>query len=247
MASAFSSVEPCLVVLVLLMCAGGCMRQEGRNEDCRWPGETRNHPPTSRHLSADAEFAEDLAIRYADRHYGLHTPGWVSWEVYGDARDHCMADQFDQIAKEHGVSAQVVSASLGQNRVLVDLAESLTFFFFYCVAAAMATRILWRRYVPIDHAWIAPGIMLVLISLVFAIGGTMLGEIWAGLIESFRIGNGHLSYRSWRLLWSRHHIEIFVGMLFLFWLIAAEMYRRSQASATLNSGPANITAGSILR
>lgn len=245
MARAFSSVEPRLfAVFALLACAGGCMRLEGRNADCRWPGEIGNHPPTSRHLSADAEFAEDLAIRYADRHYGLHTPGWVSWEVYGDARDRCMAEQFDQIAKEHGVSAEAVSASLGQNRVLVDLAESLTFLFFYCVAAVKATRILWRSYAPIDHAWIAPGIMLVFISLVFAIGGTMLGEIWSGLVESFRIGNGHLSYRSWRLLWSRHHIELFVGMLILFWLVAAEMYRRSQPGGSSSSDPANIAATS---
>jgi hypothetical protein len=111
---------------------------------------------------------------------------------------------------------------------LSDLAESLTFLFFYCVAAVMATGILWRRYVPIDHTWIAPGIMLVFISLVFAIG----------------IGNVHLSYRSWRLLWSRHHTELFVGMLILFWLVAAEMYRRSQPSGSLNSDPANITATS---
>lgn len=233
MARVFFSVKPLIAAFVLIVCGSGCVRRQGRNSDCKWPGETSNHPPTSRHLSADAEFSEDLAIRYADRHYGLHTPGWVSWEVYGDERDRCMAELFDQIAKEHGVSAQVVSASLGQNRVLVDLAESLTFLFFYCVAAVMATRILWRRYVPIDHAWIAPSIMLVFISLVFAIGGTMLGEIWAGLIESCRIGNGHLSYRSWRLLWSQHHTELFVGMLILFWLVAAEMYRGSLAHSPL--------------
>src|SRR5215471_11549343 len=57
-----------VIVMVFILGAGGCVRRDGRNSDCRWPGETSNHPDSARHLSADAEFAEDLAIRYADAH-----------------------------------------------------------------------------------------------------------------------------------------------------------------------------------
>jgi len=69
----------------------GCARRDGRNADCRWPGEIPAQPSDTRHLSSDAEFAEDLAIRYADTHYGLRTPGYASGEAYGAARDRCMA------------------------------------------------------------------------------------------------------------------------------------------------------------
>jgi len=233
MARAFSSVRlRLLAAFVLLACGSGCIRRDGRNSDCRWPGEAGSHPPTSRHLSADAELAEDLAIRYADTHYGLRTPYYVSGEVYGAARERCMAELFDEVAKQHGVSVQAVSASLGRNRVLIDLAVSLPFVLFYCVAAVAATRMVWRRYAPTDHGWITPGIMVVFVSLIFAIGGTMLGEIWAGFIETYRIGNDHLSYRAFRLLWSRHQAALFVVILILFWLVAAEMYRRSRPSSS---------------
>src|SRR6202795_1949317 len=45
--------EPCLViVIVFVLGAGGCVRRDGRNADCRWPGETSNHPVSARRLSA---------------------------------------------------------------------------------------------------------------------------------------------------------------------------------------------------
>jgi len=63
-----------VVVMFFVMGAAGCVRRDGRNSDCRWPKETSNHFGSARHLSADAEFAEDLAIRYADAHFGLRSP-----------------------------------------------------------------------------------------------------------------------------------------------------------------------------
>jgi len=42
-------------------------QRDGRNSECGWPGEASNHAVGARHLSADAECTEDLAILYADR------------------------------------------------------------------------------------------------------------------------------------------------------------------------------------
>jgi hypothetical protein len=99
-----------LSTVVLLLCATGCVRHDGRNSDCRWPAETASRPADARHLSADAEFAEDLAIRYADSHHGLRTPYYVSGEAYDAARDRCMAELFEQIAKwPYPVSTNPVS------------------------------------------------------------------------------------------------------------------------------------------
>jgi hypothetical protein len=63
-----------VIGMVCVLGASGCVRRDGHNSDCRWPGETSNHSVSARHLSADGEFAEDLAIRYADVHFGLRTP-----------------------------------------------------------------------------------------------------------------------------------------------------------------------------
>src|SRR5690349_16383512 len=106
------------IVIVFVVSAGGCVRRDGRNSDCRWPREATTHPVSARHLSVDAEFAEDLAIRYADAHFGLHSPS--PSENYGVERDRCMERLFAEIGKEHGVPIEQVSGSLGQNRAYID-------------------------------------------------------------------------------------------------------------------------------
>lgn len=89
------------VVLVFVLAAGGCVRRDGRNSNCRWPGETSNHPVSARHLSVDAEFAEDLAIRYAYIHIGRHSPN--PSEDYVPEPDRFMERWFEAIGTEHGV------------------------------------------------------------------------------------------------------------------------------------------------
>ena len=109
--------------MVFALSAGGCVRRNGRNSDCRWPGEPPTRPVSARHLSADAEFAEDLAIRYADAHFGLRSPN--PSEAYDAERDRCMEKLFAEIGKDHGVPMEQVSGSLGQNRAYIDMAEIL--------------------------------------------------------------------------------------------------------------------------
>ncbi len=213
-----------VIVMVFLLGAGGCIRRDGRNSDCRWPGETSNHPVSASHLSADAEFAEDLAVRYADAHFGLRSPN--PSENYGAERDRCMERLFEEIGKEHGVSVEQVSGSLGQNRAYIDMVEVLPFALLYSLAAIVGARMLWRRYAPAENGW-APGITMALfVSLALAAGGTMLGEVWNWFVEGYRIGNQHMSYRANRLLWARHRYELFGAAVMIFWLAAINAARR---------------------
>ena len=71
-----------------------------------------NALPTRGISAPDSEFAEDLAIRYADIHHGLRTPHFVSGEAYDAARDRCLETLFEEIAKTHGVATGAVSNSL---------------------------------------------------------------------------------------------------------------------------------------
>jgi len=210
------------VTLSFILGAAGCVRRDGRNSDCRWPPENAHHDASARHLSGDAEFAEDLAIRYADTHHGLRTPYYVSGEAYSAARDRCMRALFDQIAREHGVPVEQVSNSLGRNRALIDVAESLPFVLLYVFVVAVVVPVNWRRYSPDEQTW-TPGITMALfLSLAFAAGGTMLGEVWFWLAEGYRIGNGHMSYQTGRLFWVRHRPELFAGAVIVFWVAAIE-------------------------
>jgi hypothetical protein len=210
--------------LIVLGLAGG-VRRDGRNSDCQWPGESATHRASAWHLSEDAEFAEDLAIRYADVHHGLRTPYFVSGGAYTAARDSCMATLFAQIAREHGIPVQDVYSSLGRNRVSIDLIGILPFVLVYCFAVAAVTRVIWRRYPPVEDGWIPGIVMFLLLSFAFAVGGVMLGEVWSWIVERYRVGNPHMSYRAQRLIWSRHPTALFTGAMVIFWLAALDSVR----------------------
>lgn len=183
--------------MVFVLGAGGCVRRDGRNSDCRWPGEASSSSHvTARHLSADAEFAEDLAIRYADTHFGPRSPN--PSETYPTERDRCMQTLFEAIAREHGVAVEQVSGSLGRNRAYIDVAELLPFALLYGFAVMLAARMIWGRY-PAEYGYATGIIMAVFVSLVLAVGSTMVGEQWNWFVETHRIGNNHISYRADRL------------------------------------------------
>ena len=222
-----SPARPTLIAaLMLFLCTTGCLRRDGRNSDCRWPSETITHSATGQHLSEDAEFAEDLAIRYTDVHHGLRTPYYVSGEAYVAGRNRCIAALFQQIAEEHGVPIDRVYSSLGQNRTDIDIGENLPFALLYFLAAAAAARLILKHYPPAEDGWFPGAIMLLFVSLVFALVGTMLGESWSFVAETYRLGNSHMSLRADRLVWVRHRTAFFVAALIVFWLASAERYRR---------------------
>ena len=217
-------------VLVVLSAATGCIRREGRNSDCRWPGEASGGPATPRHLSADAEFAEDLAIRYADTHHGLRTPGYVSGEAYSSARDSCMRALFQEIGKTHDVPPEQVAAALGRNRGLIDLAINIPFAVTYSLAAFAMVRFIRRRYPAAEYGQASAVVMCAFVSLVFAALASMAGEQWSWVVETNRIGNAHMSYRVQRQLWPQHRAALFASSLVIFWAIALASGRRQVSS-----------------
>ena len=178
------------------------------NSDCRWPGEMAG----PRNLTADAVFAEDLAVRYADAHRGLHSGHFESWAAYGRARDTCMAGLFEIIATARGVTSEQVRESLTVRSPGWDLAVMLSFALLYIVAAYAIVRHLEK----IEAAFV----MKAYASLAVSLAGVLLGEIWALSAEGMRIGTGHMSYRVWRVPWLHHEPALFAAGLVLFWIVA---------------------------
>jgi hypothetical protein len=205
----------------------GCARREGRNPDCRWPGEPdAGHAVTAYHLSRDAEFAEELAIRYADTHHGLRS-GHFALEIYVQSRNRCLGTMFSEIGKTHGVPPAKVFEALGRNRKEIDLAVNLPFFLLYTLAGYLAVRRIRSRYH--SDGWMVAAVMIAVCSLIFGVGGVLLGEMWSGTAESIRIDSGHLSYRTERLPWIRYQGELFCVNVVLFWIVAGVVFRSALA------------------
>jgi hypothetical protein len=233
------------MALLVLLGTTACVRRDGRNSDCRWPAENPRHRADARHLSADAEFAEDLAIRYADAHYGRHSQN--PSEAYGEERDRCMERLFAEAAEEHGVAPEQVAMSLGRDRGYIDLAISMPFLVLYCFAAAALARWVWNRYPPVEEGWIPGAVMTLFLSLFIAAGSALLGEQWNWFAETQRIGNGHMSYRADRLWWGTHRLELFAGAVVVFWVFGMVTGRPVMRLLRADRAPPSNPAAAVRR
>jgi len=217
------------ISLLVLVCIPGCARRDRPDSNCEWPHETAIALDLSkerqlRHLNDDAQAAEDLAIRYADAHNGRRSGNFVGLKEYARARDKCMAALFQAIGNNHAVTQTQVRESLAHRRTSLDLAVILSFAVLYGAGASSMARQIWRRFPP-DEGRIVGAMITLIASAVVSLAGVLLGEIWSLAIETFRVGNGHLSYRVDRVPWVQHRLGLFVGGVVLFWLVAGFRYR----------------------
>jgi hypothetical protein len=214
----------------MFACLYACSRHTSANSDCKWPNENSrkqlNLASSSdrQHLSDDAEFAEDLAIRYADVARGLHTKNFEGIAEYNQARNTCMASLFRIVAGVHGVSTEAVQRSLGHRRVSFDLAVFFSFALLYGWGASLLSRWLSGLYGS-SETKLTIIVMTVVVSLLAGIAGVMLGEQWSWIWETYRIGNQHMSYRATRIPWTHHRGGLFlVGTVVV--LLIAWLHRR---------------------
>jgi len=218
-----------LLPALLLTTFAGCVRRDGSNTDCKWPGEadaTKLRPDQTgyaRHLTADAEFAEELADRYALR------KGRGNLQSYELARAQCADAMFSEVARMHGVTTTEVTGHLGTNRALIDIPMNLPFFLLYVLASAAMARRIWKSSPPSEGS-LAGTAMVLLWSVAFGVIGVLSGELWSITTESFRIGAGHLGIRASRLPWARYRSTLAACLVVLFWLVAAVQARLSKGN-----------------
>ncbi len=215
------------MIMFILLLAGpaACSGNNRRNSDCEWPRETAtsldlHNSGQLQHLSNDALLAEDLAIRYADVHWGQRSGHFAGGDVYVAKRDACMAALFNAIAKNHEVTTQQVRDSLARRCLSFDVAVLLSFAALYWFVAGHVARRVCRRF-PVRESPAATLSFTAVTSVAVSLAGALLGETWSFYAEGIRLGNQHLSYRAMRVPWVSHRMEFFLACVFLYWLAAA--------------------------
>ena len=226
-------VKPRLTFLVLA-CAllTGCVPESsGTDALCQWRPDSRHRGNLSpEQLSADAEKAEDLAVRYADGHGRPGTnPGSTS-EHYHRTIDQCMDSLFQAVANQHHVTPQEVRGSINKHRsTSLDVAVMLSFGLLYAYFVNRFVRGIWRRFPPKRDRLLGILATAVIAPIAGLLGGVA-GELWAFQAECIRIGYGHLVGRFDRTLWARDRPGILVAGIIIFWTLSWLRYQEAESA-----------------
>ena len=210
-----------LLLLVIITTLSGCARpgDHAVSPNCEWiesDGRTLNLATYAdrRHLRFDAATAEDMAIRWADQHYG-HMPEW-------DQRlQECRETLFTGVARTHGVDIAAVRQYSGERDVVVDAAVILGFTLIYAAVAYYFAGRIRRRFPPGDPGfWVMASTMAAGISLV----GVLMGVLGSIVVETVRLNSVHLSYRMFRIPFREYWLIFFVGGVIVFISAALKRY-----------------------
>jgi len=97
------------------------------------------------------------------------------------------------------------------------------------IAVARLASAFMLRGALADSCALAAG-MILAAALVAGVAAVMAGGMFIGLIESVRVGNGHMSYRVDRLPLRHRPMETFAVSATVFAVVAAAQYRRTRAN-----------------
>ena len=223
-----------LLVLAAAIILTGCVRSVDHPiyPTCAWIEEDDRSLDLAkfsnrRHLRFDAETAEDVSIRWADQRFHL-LPEW------GPRQNECMETLFQGVAKQHGVNVATVRQYSRKRDVVVDAAVVLSFGVVYAVAAYILAGRIRRRFPPDEHGF---WVMTVAMAIGLGLVGVMLGGLWSIVVEEFRIGSGHLSYRMDLIPVRQHWAVMWVCWFMVFMLAGLVRFRTTQPPVVYTQGP----------
>ena len=208
-----------LPLLLVTIIVSGCVRPVDHpiSENCQWIEEDRSEHSLDltkisdrRHLRFDAVTAEDVAIRWADKYFS-HFPEWPA------RQNECMESLFRGVASHHDVDLDTVRAYSRERDIGVDAIVLLTFGVVYAITTYIFIKRIRRRFVqPGSGVWL----IMFTLAIGFSLVGVLAGGLWSIVIEEFRLGSGHLSYRMNRIPAREYWPVVFVCCIAIFWLMS---------------------------
>ena len=130
-----------------------------------------------------------------------------------------MATLFEVVGRRHGVASRQVREAAGHRGWTFDV---LTLGSLAAGVALVSARVIRRIFSgPLANSRPALVLALAFASIALAIVGFGAGSVWSGIAETFRLGNGHGSYRVDRIPLRQHPLSMFTAAVVLFWLMAA--------------------------
>ena len=184
---------------------------------CEWVHTTRAS------LLDDIRRAEDIAIRHADS-LG-YREGWRA------TRENCETILFGAVASSRGLSVDDVRQARAQlDHRSFDWAVNFPVAGLTLAAAWVIARRVRRRF---DNERVPLLAAVALSSVGLAVAVIAIGQLWAFAVEGVRIGNGHLSYRAFRIPWAQHRVTTFTLVVIAVWAIT---WIQHQAARTGHPG-----------
>jgi hypothetical protein len=214
------------LLAMLLLCGVGCIDRTRLNAECAWIGDTPFQLNLAdathrRHLTADAQLAEGVAVRYADtehrRRFGYGGHGGLV--DHGAVLHACFDTLVAKIEHNHGVTRAEIDAARAQRDLRFDAPVLLSFAVVYVVAALFVNDWIRRHFGVSPRATFA---MTAAASIVGSVVGLQLAAIWGGVWETVRIGDDHFgSFRAARAPSGGYLPLRFAAGVLLFWIAAA--------------------------
>jgi hypothetical protein len=165
-----------------------CGPRDRINARCDWTGDAGGALHLSeqadwQHLVADAQLAEDLAIRYDDAEEARG--------IFGPVGAQCLTTLLTIIRTRHGVTEVDVARARAHRNAGFDRAVLGFFVVSFAMATGFGCRMAHRRYLADS-----PGVRIGAAALVALAAGVIalpLSGLWIVTWELVRVGNDHLS------------------------------------------------------
>ena len=211
------------IIVVCTVFLGACIDASRVNATCRWTDSSSakldlTQTGDREHLRQDVQIAWEVAQRYADVRYRTNP------RMSGPLLDACRDAMDDSIASRHGVTLGAIARARYARTWSVDIAlVFLPTILLTVVAMRLAARETQRSVKTEKTKMIVLPGAAILVALIAA----SIMQMWAMMLETFRLRNEHIAGRAFVLPSVAHRGIAFASLCVVAVIVAVVTMRQS--------------------